>query len=211
LVTTIVPGEERRIAKSGGTAVLYVPKEYFAPGDTVRVEVTIVDNQIRLTVEKKLYNFDRGDIRSLAKQYDFTTEYDKELADMLVFNAIRRDGLSLSYTQSRREAIALGYVALSRKLQDLTPEAYIHANSLAKDLKGFDVLVRTEGDLDTINMLKEPERYKLKQDEAIQLIRKSGKKVGLSLVARFDNRKNKLDEVRSAIDQLTKLETKLTA
>jgi uncharacterized protein (DUF302 family) len=60
-------------------------------------------------------------------------------------------------------------------------------------------------------MLKEPERYKLKQDEAIELIRKSGKKVGLSLVVRFDNKKNKLDEVRSAIDQLTKLETKLTA
>ena len=211
MVTTIVPGEERRIAKSGGTAVLYVPKEYFAPGDTVRVEVTIVDNQIKLTAEKKLYNFDLGDIRSLAKQYDFTTEYDKELADMLVFNAIRRDGLSLSYTQSRREAMAPGYVALSRKLQDLTPEAYRHANSLTKDLKEFDVLARTEGDLDTINMLKEPERYKLKQDEAIELIRKSGKKVGLSLVVRFDNRKNKLDEVRSAIDQLTKLETKLTA
>ena len=190
---------------------MYVPKEYFAPGDTVRVEVTIVDNQIKLTAEKKLYNFDLGDIRSLAEQYDFTTEYDRELADVLVFDAIRKGGLSLSYTQSRREAMAPGYVALSRKLQDLTPEAYTHANSLAKDLKRFDVLVRTEGDLDTTNMLKEPERYKLKQDEAIGLIRKSGKKVGLSLVVRFDNRKNKLDEVRSAIDQLTKLETKLTA
>ena len=70
MATTVVREEERRIAKSGGTAVLYMPKEYFAPGDTVRLEVTIVDNQIKLTAEKKFYNFDLGDIRGLAKQYD---------------------------------------------------------------------------------------------------------------------------------------------
>ena len=211
MVTTVVQEEERRIAKGGGTAVLYIPKKCFAPGDIVRVEVTIVDNQIKLTAEKRLYNFDLDDIRGLAKQYGFTTEYDKELADTLVFNVVRRDGISLSYTQSRREVMAPGYVALSRKVQDLTPETYRHVNGLAKDLKRFDVLVRTGGDLDTINMLKDPGRYKLKQDAAIELIRKSGKKVGLSFVVRFDNKKNRLDEVRSALDQLTKLETKFTS
>jgi hypothetical protein len=211
LPTRVVQEEERRIAKSGGTAVLYVPKEYFAPGDTVKVEVTIVDNQIRLTAEKKLYNFDLGDIRSLAMQCNFTAEYDKEIADTLVFNAVRKDGISISYTQSRREAMAPGYAALSRKLQNLTPEAYRHASSLTKDLKGFDVVVRTEGDLDTINMLKEPERYNLKQDEVIELIRESGRKVGLSLVVRFDNKKSKLDEVKSALDKLANLETEPAA
>ena len=169
-----------------------------------------MDNQIRITAEKKLYNFDLNDIKNLAKHYDLTTEYDRALEDTFVFNAVR-NGLSLSYTQSRRESFAPGYVALSRKLQDLNPESYKRANTLAKELGSFDVIVRTEGDLDTINVLKEPERYKLKQEEAIELIRKSGKKAGLSLVVRFDNKKNKLEEVGSALDQLTKLEAKLTA
>lgn len=199
--------EERRIAKSGGTAVLYIPnkaKEYFAPGDIVKVEVMIADGQIRIIAKKQIYNFDLNDIRNLTKQYGLTVEYDKELEDALVFNAIR-DGLSVSYTQSRRETIAPGYVALSRKLLNLNPESYKRAYDLAKELKKkFDVVVRTDGDLDTINMLKEPERYKLKREEAIELIRRSGRKAGLSFVIRFDNRKNKLEEVENALNQLLK-------
>jgi antitoxin component of MazEF toxin-antitoxin module len=211
LLTRVVKEEERKIAKSGGTAVLYVPKEYFTPGDIVKVTVEIVNGQIKLTAEKKFYNFDLGDIRELAKQYGFTTEYDKELADTLVFSAQRKDGVSMSYTQSLRETIAPGCVALSRKLEIRSLKEYRYVNSLAENLKRLDAIVKIEGDLDTINVLKEPGRYNLAQDEAIELILKSARKPGLSLVVRFDNRKNKLEEVRSALEQLTKLESKPAA
>jgi len=215
LATTVVKEMERKIAKSGRTAVLYMPKEYFAPGDIVKVMVEIASNQIKLIAEKNLYNFVLDDIKHLANQHGFTTEYDRELAGTLVFNAQRKDGISISYAQSLRETTAPGYVALSKKLQITNSkaykEAYKYVNSLREELKGLDTIVRIEGDLDTINILKEPERYKLKQDKAIKLILKSGRKLGLSLVVRFDNKKNKLEEVRSALDRLTKLETKPTA
>jgi len=211
LATTVVKEMERKIAKSGRTAVLYMPKEYFAPGDIVKVMVEIASNQIKLTAEKNLYNFVLDDIKDLANQHGFTTEYDRELAGTLVFNAQRKDGISISYAQSLRETTAPGYVALSKKLQITNSEAYKYVNSLREKLKGLDTIVRIEGDLDTINILKEPERYKLKQDKAIELILKSGRKLGLSLVVRFDNKKNKLGEVRSALDRLTELETKPTA
>lgn len=211
MATTVVKQMERKIAKSGRTAVLYMPKEYFAPGDIVKVMVEIASNQIKLTAEKNLYNFVLDDIRDLANQHGFTTEYDRELAGTLVFNAQRKDGISISYVQFLRETTAPGYVALSKKLQITNSEAYKYVNSLREKLKGLDTIVRIEGDLDTINMLKEPERYELKQDKAIELILKSGRKLGLSLVVRFDNKKNKLEEVRSALDRLTELETKPTA
>ncbi|MEM3186438.1 MAG: hypothetical protein QXQ39_07160 [Conexivisphaerales archaeon] len=213
--TLIIQNEIKKIAKSGGTLALYVPskaKEYFAQGDVVNVAVKIVDNQIIMTVEKKLYNFDISDIRSLAKKYDFTVKFDKELAGVSVFYATRRDGISLSYTQSKQEKIAPGYVALSRKLEVLNPESYRDVNNIAKELnKRFDVILEREGDLDTINILKEPERYKLELDQAIKMITNSGRKVGLALVIRFNNKKNKLEEVNSALDQLRQLEIKPTA
>lgn len=164
------------VAKSGGTVVLYLLKEYFSPGDTVEFELDVKDGQVRIIAAKRLYNFDLNDIRKLTNQYDLTVEYDKELVDVLVFNAMR-DGLSLSYTQSRSEAVAPGYVALSRSFQNLDLESYKRVNGFAGELKKrFDVIVETEGDLDTINIMKEPERYKLRQDEAVEAIRKSGRR-----------------------------------
>ena len=215
MATTIIHREEqkKKIAKSGGVAVLYIPnrvREYFAVGDIVDVEVSVVGNQIRLVAEKKFYNFNADEIRNVATEYGLTVDYNKELADVVVFNATR-GALSVSYTQSSREVLAPGYVAISAKLQDLSPDSYRRANDLARELKKkFDVVVRTEGDLDTINMLKEPARYKLKQKEAIELIRKSDRTLGLSFVIRFDNRKNKIDEVRDALDRLKELETKIS-
>ncbi len=203
--------EERKIGKSGGTAVLYLPKEarrYVAPGDLVKVTVVVTSDEVKITATKRVFNFGLDDIKRLTKD-EFQVEYDKNLGDVLVFSAIK-DHLHLSYTQSLREELAPGYVTITRSFQNPTADEYKRINSYATKLqRRFNVLVRPEGDLDTINLLKEPKHYHLtNQEQAISLLRKSGKEIGLSLVARFDSTRNRIDDVESALKEIAGLDSK---
>ena len=74
----------------------------------------------------------------------------------------------------------------------------------AKKLKKeFDVITLPEGDLNTINLLKDPKRYKLTEKKAIESLRKSGRKVGVSVTVRFNSMKNTLDQITSALSKLS--------
>ena len=72
----------------------------------------------------------------------------------------------------------------------------------------YNAITRFEGDVDTIKVLKEPERYKVKMAEAFELLKKRGSKIGLSVVIRLDNMKNNLDQVRSSLEKLSALDSK---
>ncbi len=202
---------ERRISKSGGTAVLYLPKEakqYVSPGDKVRVMVTVTGSEVRIIASKQLYNFSLEDVRGLTRK-GFEIEYDKNLGGVLVYSATN-GSISLSYTQSLRDKMAPGYVTVSRKFQNLDPDKHSQVTSLATKLRRkFDVLIRPEGDLDTVNLLKEPERYHLDGQKAFELLQKAGKEVGLSISLRFDNRHDKIEQVRAGLEELARLDTKL--
>ena len=202
---------ERRISKSGGTAVLYLPKEakqYVSPGDKVRVMVTVTGSEVRIIASKQLYNFSLEDVRGLTRK-GFEIEYDKNLGGVLVYSATN-GSISLSYTQSLRDKMAPGYVTVSRKFQNLDPDKHKQVTSLATKLRRkFDVLIRSEGDLDTVNLLKEPERYHLHGQKAFELLQKAGREVGLSISLRFDNRHDKIEQVRAGLEELDRLDTKL--
>jgi len=203
---------EKTIGKSGGTEVLYIPKEakrYISQGDRVKVAVVVTGDEVKITASKKVYNFSLDDIKGLTKD-EFQVKYDKNLGDVLVFEAVK-DHTQLSYTQSLREKLAPGYVTITGSFQIPTVDDYKRISGYATKLrKRFDVLVRPEGDLDAINLLKDPKRYHLtNKEEALSLLNKSGREIGLSVVARFDSTRNKIDDVRSALEELTGLDSKL--
>ncbi len=201
---------KRKIARSGNTSAIYIPsegKEYFAPGNEVDVVLLFDNGKIKIEVTKQLFKFNLDNIRALANENGFSVEFDKRLEDAVMFNAVREDGLSISYTRSLRDKMAPAYVTVSRKFQKLNHMSYKKLAGEAADglRKKFDVIIRPEGNLDTINLLKEPEWYKLNLDNALGLLERSDKELGLSIVVRFDNVKNGLDKVKEALYRLSKL------
>jgi hypothetical protein len=204
-MTAVVEGE-KKIARSRKAAVLYIPKEgkrYFRAGDTVKVEVKLIDGQARLIATKQLANFGLDGIRRLADEFGFKVEYAKSLGDVEVFSAVKGDTLSLSYTQNlREEVVPTAYVTISKKWLGADNETYERVTRLGKDYKKYNGIVRPEGDLDVINLLKEPERYELDVKGALELLRKGGKKAGWSLALRFDSLNNKIDEIRNILQEL---------
>lgn len=206
--TVLVKELSRKIGKTGNTAAIYVPsevKKYLQIGDSITLDVIIEGNKLKFVVSKPLFNFGIADIQRLATRHRFKTEYYKTVGDVVVFEAAKGN-LTLSYTQNRGDGIHSAYVIVSKKLTSVNYNTYDNISSLASKLKKkFDVIVRPEGDLDAINVLKEPKRYKLTKEKAFKLLEKSGKKVGMSITCRFDSKKNNVDEIKNSIDELSKL------
>jgi hypothetical protein len=206
--TVLVKDKPKKIGKTGNTAAIYVPsevKEYLRIGDNITLDVVIVGNQLKFVVSKPLYNFGIVDIQKLSADGGFKTDYHKMVGDVTVFEATK-DNLTLSYTQNRGDGIQPAHVIVSKKLTSINHNKYDNILSLASKLKkNFDVVVRPEGDLDAINVLKEPKRYKLTKEKAFTLLEKAGKKVGTSITCRFDSKKNNIEEIKNAIDELSKL------
>lgn len=209
----ILEADKKKIATSGGSLALYlstIAKEYIDKGDTVDYKVMIEGNDVKIVVSKTLYNFGLEEIKKLAQELDFKIDYDKMLGeDTQVFNALK-DNLSLSYTKNLREPRSPANVTLSSTLNEIDYKTYDHLSTdvITGLQTRYNVLTRIEGDLDVINILKEPERYKLDASGAFQALRKAGKQIGISIMIRFDNRKNKTDEIKSAITELEQLGSK---
>jgi hypothetical protein len=205
--------EERTIGKSGGGASLYLSKkakEYLSPGDKVKVAVAIVDNEIKMTVSKPLYNFNIEEIRRIARD-DFETEYDKELGEVRVFNAVR-DNLSLSYSQSLSEKTAPGYVTIKISFPNPKPDEIDQIEKLARRLRNkFDVVVRPEGDLDAVNVLKDPDRYHLdNRRKVIELLNAKKKPFSLSVSFRFNNKHNTIGDIETALKAALQLKSEVS-
>jgi hypothetical protein len=200
----ILKKKRARISKGGNSPIIYLPTKYFSPDDEVDLELMLRDDKIELILTKRLYKFTIDDIKEIVGK-DFVIEYDKIVAGVQVFNAISGN-VSLSYTQSIDENTKPARITVSRLFDNVeSREDYLLVFNLADELekKGFDVYVEPIGDLDSLSIYREPKRYEFNNEfDAIQALRKTGKELGFSVVVRFDNEKNSIHEVKSALGEL---------
>jgi hypothetical protein len=57
--------------------------------------------------------------------------------------------------------------------------------------------------LDSLDIYKNPQRYKLKDEsEALEALNATGKKIGFSLIIRFNSKKNTADQIKDALKEL---------
>lgn len=193
-----------RVSRGGNSPILYLPKKFFSPGDKVDCIWAIDHGQIELILTKSLYNFTIDSMRDLAHTLKFSIEYDKTIADVHVFDATH-DDTSLSYTESV-DGLEPARIAVSRHFGKVnSKKEYSRILTIVDKLKhkGFDVYLEPEGDLESINVFNDIERYGLKdQSEAIEALSKSGKELEFSAIVRFSNEKNNLKEIDSALKEL---------
>jgi hypothetical protein len=57
--------------------------------------------------------------------------------------------------------------------------------------------------VESIQILKDPKRHKLKDEcEAIEALNETGRKIGFSIVVRFNSKANKMDQIEAALKEL---------
>jgi len=196
----------RKVTWSGGGNVIRILpelKEYVKKGDSIEQSFKIEGKKLILIAVKSLFNFDIEDIRNAVKGYKLTEIVNKIIGDVQIFQA-EKNNISLSFTKNHLEKFSPAYVTVSFKKSDVDYDEYSNVLDIAKKLKKeFDVITLPEGDLDTINLLKDPKRYKLTEKKAIESLRKSGRKVGVSVTVRFNSMKNTLDQITLALSKLS--------
>lgn len=196
----------RKVSRGGGGNVIRIPseiKEYVKEGDSIDLTVKIEGKELIIIAVKSLFSFDVEDIRNVAKGYKLTEKENKIIGDVQIFQA-EKNSISLSFTKNLLEKLSPAYVTVSFKKSDVDYDGYSNVLDRAKKLKKeFDVITLPEGDLNTINLLKDPKRYKLTEKKAIESLRKSGRKVGVSVTIRFNSMKNTLDQITSTLNKLS--------
>jgi len=201
----LIHEEKKRISKTGGTAAIYLPKEtkeFISIGDLVEFSAKVEGNKIIIIISKSLFNFGLKEIKNLLHECNFKTKKEETIGDVKIFQAKKED-LSLSYTKNMFESKSPSYITMTKNFFNLDYTRYNNLLEKARELKGkFDIITRPEGDLDTIKILKDPKFHKMDMKKAFSLLKKSKKKIGLSITIRFNNKKNSLNEIRSAIESL---------
>ncbi|MBI5146713.1 MAG: hypothetical protein HZA84_05785, partial [Thaumarchaeota archaeon] len=130
---------------------------------------------------------------------------DKTIGVVEIFEA-KKQNILLNYTKNVVEQLSPAYVVLTTVWKDLNYDQYHNATDKMREFRNtFDVVIRPEGDLDTINILNNPARYKIDTKKAFRLLQNKKKKIGISLTLRFNNTKNTTEEITSAIKELIHL------
>src|SRR5665647_3730750 len=180
MTLTIKEEQERIISRGGNTSLLYLPKEYFTPGDKVNSQLEIdSDGNLKMVLTKKLFNFTCDNINTLIGT-KFNVEYDKTIAGTRIFSATQ-DNLRLNCTKSTRDLEPTN-VTVSKQFNKInSPNEYLKLKDFVKRLteKDFEAYIEPEGDLESLNIYKNPQRYKLKDEsEAIEALHATGMKIG---------------------------------
>ena len=204
MALTVKKEQERSICRGGNSPLLYLPKEYFTPGEKVGSLLEIdPDGNLKMVLTKKLFNFTCEGVKALAGA-DFAVEYDKTVAGTQIFSAVKGN-IALSCTKLTRD-IEPAYVTVSRRFTQVhSANEYANLTGAVKKLisKKLDAYIEPEGDLDMLNIFKNPQRYNLKDEaEAVAALQQTGKKLDFSLIIRFNSKNNTLDEIKQALAEI---------
>ncbi|MGO8805286.1 MAG: hypothetical protein ACLQO7_01600 [Candidatus Bathyarchaeia archaeon] len=202
---SVIQKEERCVSRGGNSPVFYLPSKYFKPGEKIKFELEVDQKGILVaTLSKNFFNFTCDSLREFAKK-GLDIEYDKVVGDIRVLNAIS-DNTTLSCTQSTK-GLEPAYVTISKRFNKIdSKEDYEKLIKATKELKSkkLDTYIEPQGDLDSLNVFKNPARHGLKDEEdAIEALRENGKKLDFSIIVRLNNRENSLDEVKSTLEEFT--------
>ena len=205
MTLTIKEEKERVVSKGGNSSVLYLPREYFSPGEKVNSQLEIdSDGNLKMVLTKRLFNFSCNNVKALVEDY-FNIEYDKTVAGTKVFSAIQGD-LSLNCTKAQQE-LEPTYASVSRRFDQVqSAKDYRILSNILKRLlsKNFDAYIEPEGDVEAIQIFKDPQRYKLKDEcEAIEALNETGRKIGFSIIVRFNSKRNNTDQIKTALKELS--------
>lgn len=197
--------QERTIARCGNSAVLYLPKEYFMPGEKVVVDMKIdFDGNIELTLRKRLFNFNSEEIKAALKN-DFKMQCEAFPDGTQGFTA-EKGALTVNCICAMQE-LEPTYVNVSRLFNSVnSAETYLALTAFVGKLakKYLDVYIEPEGDIDAVNVFKDPKKNHLDDElQAVEFLQKSGKKLDYLVIMRFNSRRHTVDDVLAVLSQLS--------
>ncbi|MGD6935221.1 MAG: hypothetical protein ACQCN5_13555 [Candidatus Bathyarchaeia archaeon] len=196
--------QERTIARCGNSAVLYLPKGYFIPGENVDLALEIdFDGNLKLTLTKCLFHFNLIKLKNaLQKNFTITAEEFDEGARSFIAEAGNLTVNCMGYTQELEPT----YVTACRRFDGVnSAETYTALTGFLAKLRQTcpDAYIEPEGNIDAVKIYKNPEKYHLENEvQAVEFLCKTGKHLDYSVIVKFNSKKHTFDEVVQVLDLL---------
>ena len=192
--------KKEKIIRSGRSAHLTLRpplKEYCWIDDEVDVVTFREGNQIIIQIKKKFLDFNFKEIEQICKENKLKISEQRKIGDTKIYQAINKNTV-LSCTENLLND-GLINVTISNTILNVGFDEYIKQKS--RD-NGKKVIVQPEGDVDTINILGNPSNYEMTLKEAFSFLKKDGKKIGVSVLYRFDNRHDTIQKIEKKLKNI---------
>jgi len=195
--------QERTIARCGNSSVLYLPKGYFVPGETVTLDLDIdFDGNLKLTLKKCLFHFNCDKVKAELK--GFKIVQDETASETRNVKAIK--GSLRVNCVSYMQELEPTYVTVCRLFNAVnSAEGYTALTGFLEKFKQTcpDAYIEPEGDIEAIKMFKDPKRYHLEDEfQAVEFLRKTGKRLNYAVVSRFNSKRQTFDCLMQVLDWL---------
>lgn len=204
----LMDNKAKEIAKVQDPSMFYVPEEirkYLKDGEKITVKAVVQGNILNIIASMPLYNFGVQEIREFAEKHGFESRCDDAAWDIVSFEAQLGD-VVLSYTQNKHAKASPATVLVQKTFSDIDGRKDAALSSSVSRLgEKFDVITNPEGDLDVINLLKEPGRFNMTRSEAIAWLSKECKKTGMTVAFRFNNKHHTVADVSAGLAELKAL------
>lgn len=155
-----------------------------------------------LQLANQLNKFEFEDVRRISKTHGFEIKIDDTIGNVNVYRAIK-DKMRIDCTQNLSDDKIIN-LTIRNLFPNVDYNHYMKLKQLADDSK-YSIILRPDGDLDTINILDTPEKYDLDIKKAFSLLKKAKKKISASLVMKLNNQKNFSNEIDLAIKALLQI------
>ena len=195
--------KRRKIVRSGRSSHLPLGKELkniVDIGDEFDTSYYLENGKLVIHAVKTLGHFSLDDIRNIANKNNFKVIDDKTIGDVRVFQATS-DSITINGTHDLNTQIVNITIFCTKPVSN-----YIQYEKLKKHVLVInpDAIIQPQGDLDVVNVLEDPSQYNLDFKKAFLLLQKAKKKIGLTVIFKFDSKTTSLPLIEQALEKFPK-------
>ena len=197
LQENLIYQQKEKILRSGRSAHLPLRsalREHCWIGDEVEVKTYRKGINLVIEIIRKVLNFDLDEIEKICKEYKLRIVDQRTIADIKILQATHKN-IVLSCTENLLNDGRIN-LTITNTIPNVDYNEYIKQKTIAD---GKNIIVQPEGNVDTINILDDPSQYKVTLKQAFSALKKDRKKIGMSILYRFNNKDHKIEEIKNIL------------
>ena len=194
--------KRQKIVQSGRSSHLALGKElknFVGVGDEFDISYYLENDKLVIYAVKSLGHFRLDDIKNIANKNNFKVIDDKTIGDVSVFQATS-DSIIINCTRDLNTHILNITIHCTKPVSSSAQYEKLKQHALTINP---DTIIQPHGDLDVANILEDPSQYNLDFKEAFLLLQKAKKKIGVTMIFKFNNKDSSLSSVEQTLEKIS--------
>ena len=199
---TILVKKRQKIVRSGRSSHLALGKElkkFVDIGDEFDISCYLENGKLVIHAVRSLGHFSLDDIKNIVNKNNFQVIDDKTIGYVSVFQATS-DSIIINCTRDLNTHILNITIHCTKPVSSSAQYEKLKQHALTINP---DTIIQPHGDLDVANILEDPSQYNLDFKEAFLLLQKAKKKIGVTMIFKFNNKDSSLSSVEQTLEKIS--------